>query len=142
MHTRPALSCMCKGIAGLIRACKHVRTATCIQWLHHSHNRLRFARRNSADKHDRSTKHNRLRCTNSNRRFTFFINIQITPLVLSLLASNETLKKNLVIIVPSVKFDASTHCLEWWCERAHHITIRSVRLYSMNGGVRVDITLQ
>ena len=29
---------------------------------------------------------------------------------------------------------------EWWCESWHHITMRSVRLYSMNGGVRVDIT--
>ena len=29
---------------------------------------------------------------------------------------------------------------EWWCETSHHITVRSVRLYSMNGGVRVDIT--
>ena len=29
---------------------------------------------------------------------------------------------------------------EWWCESLHHITMRSVRLYSMNGGVRVDIT--
>ena len=29
---------------------------------------------------------------------------------------------------------------EGWCESLHHITMRSVRLYSMNGGVRVDIT--
>ena len=29
---------------------------------------------------------------------------------------------------------------EWWCESLHHITMRSVRLYSMNDGVRVDIT--
>ena len=29
---------------------------------------------------------------------------------------------------------------EWWCGSLHHITMRSVRLYSMNGGVRVDIT--
>ena len=54
----------------------------------------------------------------------------------------RNIEKILVIIVPSVKFDASTHCLEWWCERAHHITIRSVRQYSMKGGVRVDITSQ
>ena len=26
---------------------------------------------------------------------------------------------------------------EWWCESLHHITMRSVRLYSMNGGVWV-----
>ena len=29
---------------------------------------------------------------------------------------------------------------EWWCESWHHTTMRSVRLNSMNGGVRVDIT--
>ena len=29
---------------------------------------------------------------------------------------------------------------KWWCESLHHITMRSVGLYSMNGGVRVYIT--
>ena len=29
---------------------------------------------------------------------------------------------------------------EWWCESLHHITMTSVRLYWMNGRVRVDIT--
>ena len=29
---------------------------------------------------------------------------------------------------------------EWWCESLHHITMKSVTLYSMNDGVRVDIT--
>ena len=29
---------------------------------------------------------------------------------------------------------------DWWCESWHHITMRSVRLYSMNGGVSVYIT--
>ena len=29
---------------------------------------------------------------------------------------------------------------EGWCVTLHHITMRSVRLYWMNGGVRVDIT--
>ena len=29
---------------------------------------------------------------------------------------------------------------EWWCVRLHHITMRSVSLYTMNGGVRVYIT--
>ena len=29
---------------------------------------------------------------------------------------------------------------EGWCENLHHISMRSVRLYSMNGGVRVYIT--
>ena len=29
---------------------------------------------------------------------------------------------------------------EWWCVSWHDITMRNVRLYSMNGGVWVDIT--
>ena len=31
---------------------------------------------------------------------------------------------------------------EWWCVSLHHVTMRSVTLYSMNGGVWVYITKQ
>ena len=47
-----------------------------------------------------------------------------------------------VLLYSTSQWEVWTIFNEWWCESWHHITVSSVRLYSINGGVRVYITSQ